>query len=88
VLRTAEPRDRARLQARQGDRVLATGRARRLVPNRSIPLPAGWLSRVDPDGGPLSLGVIEERRGTVAAVERWRPPGPGRRGPPPGPGGS
>jgi thioredoxin reductase len=88
VLRAAEPRDRARLQVRQDERVLATGRARRLVPNRSISLPAGWLSRVDPDGGPLSLGVIEERRGTVAAVERWRPPGPGRRGRPPGPGGS
>jgi thioredoxin reductase len=88
VLRTAEPRERARLQARQGGRVLATGRARRLVPNRSISLPAGWLSRVDPDGGPLSLGVIEERRGTVGAVGRWRPRGPGRRGRPPGPGGS
>jgi len=58
VLRAAEPRDRARLQARQGDRVLATGRARRLVPNRSISLPAAWLARVDPDGGPLSVGVI------------------------------
>jgi thioredoxin reductase len=58
VLRTAEPRDRARLRARQGDRVLATGRARRLVPNRSISLPVGWLSRVDPDGGPLSVGVV------------------------------
>jgi len=58
VLRTAEPRDRARLQARQGERVLATGRAGRLVPNRSISLPAGWLSQVDPDGGPLTLGVV------------------------------
>jgi hypothetical protein len=57
VLRTAEPRDRACLQARQGDRVLATGRAGRLVPNRSISLPAGWLSRVDPDGGPLTLAL-------------------------------
>jgi thioredoxin reductase len=57
VLRTAEPRDRACLQARQGDRVLATGRAGRLVPNRSISLPASWLSRVDPDGGPLTLAL-------------------------------
>jgi thioredoxin reductase len=57
VLRTAELRDRARLEARQGDRVLARRRAGRLVPNRSISLPAGWLSRVDADGGPLSLAL-------------------------------
>jgi len=64
VLRTAEPRDRARLQARQGERVLATGRAGRLVPNRSISLPAGWRPRVDPEGGPLFI------RETIKTLDR------------------
>jgi thioredoxin reductase len=59
LLRTAELRDRARLQVRQDDRVLAARRAGRLVPNRSIALPAGWLSRVDPDGGPLSVRIVQ-----------------------------
>jgi hypothetical protein len=59
LLRTAELRDRARLQVRQDDRVLATRRAGRLVPNRSIALPAGWLSRIDPDGGPLSVRIVQ-----------------------------
>lgn len=57
VLRTAELRDRARLEARQGDRVLAARRTGRLVPTRSISLPATWLSRVDPAGGPLSVAL-------------------------------
>ncbi len=57
VLRTAELRGHARLEVRQGDRVLATSRAGRLVPNRSISLPAGWPPRVDPDGGPLGVAL-------------------------------
>jgi thioredoxin reductase len=55
VLRTGELRDRARLQVRQGGRVLAATRPRRLVPTRSIPLSAAWLDRVDPSGGPLEV---------------------------------
>jgi thioredoxin reductase len=55
VLRTGEFRDRARLQVRQGGRVLADTRPRRLVPTRSIPLPAAWLDRVDPSAGPLEV---------------------------------
>ena len=57
VLRIGELRGHARLEVRQGDRVLATSRAGRLVPNRSISLPAGWRPRVDPDGGPLGVGI-------------------------------
>jgi thioredoxin reductase len=57
VLRTTELRARARLQVRQGDRLLFSSRPRRLVPTRSIPLPAAWLARVDPDGPPLEAGL-------------------------------
>ncbi len=58
VLRTVEPRDRARLEVRQGGRVLASRRATRLVPARSIALPAGWLARVTADGGDLEVQVV------------------------------
>jgi hypothetical protein len=57
VLRTTELRARARLQVRQGDRLLFSSRPRRLVPTRFIPLPAAWLARVDPDGPPLEAGL-------------------------------
>ena len=56
MLRTTELRARARLQVRQGDRLQFSSRPRRLVPTRSIPLPAAWLARVDPDGPPLEAG--------------------------------
>jgi thioredoxin reductase len=57
ILRAVELRDHARLQVRQGDRLLAAHRAGRLVPARSVTLPAIWLDRVDPSGGPLTVGV-------------------------------
>jgi thioredoxin reductase len=46
----------ARLEARQDGRLLWSGR-RRLVPNRSVHLPARWLRRVDPAGGPVTLAL-------------------------------
>lgn len=58
VLRSAGLRDRARLEVRQGGRVLAVHRAGRLVPGRSIPLPARWLPLVTPDGGDLQVRVV------------------------------
>jgi thioredoxin reductase len=48
----------ARLEARQDGRLLWAGR-RRLVPNRALHLPAGWLRRVDPSGGPVTLALAE-----------------------------
>jgi thioredoxin reductase len=53
----------ARLEARQEGRALWVG-SRRLVPNRSIRIPAGWLDRVDPAGGPVTLAVAGGRRGS------------------------
>ena len=47
---------RARMEARQDGRLLWAGR-RRLVPNRALHLPAGWLRRVDPSGGPVILAL-------------------------------
>ena len=58
VLRTAALCDRARLEVRQGGRVLAVHRAGRLVPGRSVPLPAGWVAQVTPDGGDLQVRVV------------------------------
>jgi thioredoxin reductase len=60
VLRTAEFRDHARIQVHQGDRLLLAARAGRLVPTRSIALPAAWLDRVDPEAGPLQVGIAEQ----------------------------
>ncbi len=48
---------RARLQVRQGDRVLWTGHRGTVVPNRALHVPAGWLSAVDVERGPVVLGV-------------------------------
>jgi thioredoxin reductase len=42
----------ARLEARQGDRVLAAARTR-LVPGRPAHLGAGWMARADPSAGPV-----------------------------------
>jgi hypothetical protein len=47
-----------RLAVRQDERLLWAGR-RRLVPGRSIQLPAaGWLRRVDLAGGPVTVEVV------------------------------
>jgi thioredoxin reductase len=48
---------RARLEVRQGDRVLARTRTR-LIPSRSVTLESGWLTRVQPSGGPIRVCVI------------------------------
>jgi thioredoxin reductase len=42
----------ARLEARQGDQVLAATRTR-LVPGRPAHLGAGWMARADPSAGPV-----------------------------------
>jgi thioredoxin reductase len=57
VLGSARLHDHARLEVRQGGRLLASHRAGRLVPTRSISLPAAWLDRVDPAGGPILARV-------------------------------
>jgi thioredoxin reductase len=46
-----------RLEVRQGSRVLWSGHLARLVPGRSAHIPADWASRVDPGGGPVTVGV-------------------------------
>jgi thioredoxin reductase len=46
----------ARLVVRQGDRVLGEARAR-LVPTRPVHLAAGWMTRVEPGEGPVSIAV-------------------------------
>lgn len=49
---------RPRLVVRQGERVLWTGRsARTLVPNRPFDIPAHWIGAVDPNQGPVTIGV-------------------------------
>jgi thioredoxin reductase len=44
----------ARLEVRQGSRVLATARAR-LVPGRPAHLNARWMTRADPSAGPIQV---------------------------------
>jgi thioredoxin reductase len=44
----------ARLEVRQGDRVLAAARAR-LVPGRPAHLDAGWIAGADPSAGPVCV---------------------------------
>jgi thioredoxin reductase len=61
VLRSAECRPPARLEARQDGRLLATSRPRRLIPGRPVYLRASWLASVDPGGGPVRVGVEPAR---------------------------
>jgi thioredoxin reductase len=56
VLRSDAFRRLARLQVRQGGRVLATARAR-LVPGRPVHLDAGWMDRADPAAGPVRVAL-------------------------------
>jgi thioredoxin reductase len=44
----------ARLEVRQGHRVLGTTRAR-LIPERPVHLDAGWIARADPSAGPIRV---------------------------------
>jgi thioredoxin reductase len=57
VLRSGEFRRLVRLEVRQDDRVLARSRPVRLIPGRPAHLEAGWLSLVDPAGGPVRVVV-------------------------------
>ena len=54
LLRSEAFRRLARLEVRQGDRVLGTARAR-LVPERPVHLDAGWIARADPSAGPVRV---------------------------------
>jgi thioredoxin reductase len=56
VLRSNVFARRAGLEVRQGDRVLARTRTR-LIPGRSVTLESGWLTRVQPSGGPVRVRV-------------------------------
>jgi hypothetical protein len=57
LMRSREFVSRARIGVRQDGRELWSGRIGRLVPGRSASIPAGWASRVDPDGGPVIVAV-------------------------------
>ncbi len=57
AVRAAEFRDRVRLEARQDGRLLTRSRPLRLIPGRPVHLRASWLANVDPDGGPVRVGV-------------------------------
>ena len=54
LLRSDTFRRMARLEVRQGGRVLATARAR-LVPGRPVHLNADWTTRADPSAGPVQV---------------------------------
>ena len=56
VLRASAYRPRAQLEVHQDGRLLARARTR-LLPGRSIQLNAAWVTRIDPQGGPVSVGV-------------------------------
>jgi thioredoxin reductase len=57
VLRSGEFRRLARLEVRQDGRLLAVSRPGRLIPGRPVHLNAAWLGRVDPGGGPVTVGI-------------------------------
>ena len=57
VLRSQEFRRLARLEVRQGGRVLGRSGPVRLIPGRPVHLGAGWLARVDPGGAVVQVLV-------------------------------
>jgi thioredoxin reductase len=57
AIRAAEYRERARLEAWQDGRLLARSRPLRLIPGRPVHLRAGWLTSVNPSGGPVRVGA-------------------------------
>ncbi|MGZ5337703.1 MAG: NAD(P)/FAD-dependent oxidoreductase [Solirubrobacterales bacterium] len=57
LLRSAAFLRAPRIEVEQGGARLWAGRLRRLAPGRSAHIPAGWTSRVDPAGGPVTVGV-------------------------------
>jgi hypothetical protein len=62
LLRVDRFLDAPELEVRQGERVLARQRYRRLAPARSIHLDARWLAQVTAVGGPITIRVRPERR--------------------------
>jgi thioredoxin reductase len=54
LLRSGTFRRMARLEVRQGGRVLARARTR-LVPGRPVHLSAGWMARLDPSAGAVQV---------------------------------
>ena len=71
VLRSAECRPPARLEARQDGRLLARSRPRRLIPGRPVYLRASWLATVDPGGGPVRVGVEHASLRAARATPSW-----------------
>jgi thioredoxin reductase len=59
ALRSAAFLGPSEITIRQGDRTLWSGRVRRLIPGRSRGLPPSWITRVDPNGGPVLAAVID-----------------------------
>ncbi|HET8592837.1 MAG TPA: FAD-dependent oxidoreductase [Solirubrobacterales bacterium] len=57
LVRSREILRRPRIEVRQDGRPLWSGRLRRLIPGRSAHIPADWISRVDPAGGPVVAEV-------------------------------
>jgi thioredoxin reductase len=57
LLRPREILRRPRIELRQDGRELWRGRLRRLIPGRSAHIPAGWVTQVDPQGGPVVASV-------------------------------
>jgi thioredoxin reductase len=58
LLRSSAFLTRPRLEIRQDERLLWSGRVRRLVPGRSSKLPADWLPAVDGAGGRLTVTSV------------------------------
>jgi len=59
VLRCGAFRRLARVEVRQDGRLLARSRPSSLVPNRPVRLAGGWVSQVDPGGGPVQVAVAD-----------------------------
>ncbi len=55
VLRSGSFQAPARIEVRQGSRLLASSRTGRLVPARPVHLAAAWAARIDPAGGPIQV---------------------------------
>jgi hypothetical protein len=49
------------IEIRQHDRLLWSGRLRRMVPGRSSSLPASWLVKVDPHGSAIEVQSAAQR---------------------------
>ena len=55
MLRSGSFQAPARIEVRQGSRLLASSRTGRLVPARPVHLAAAWAARIDPAGGPVRI---------------------------------